>query len=328
MQQFRDILCMVEPQATSQPALERAIELATNSQASVTVAMVVGRSPMALGLPLSGFEPEDLQAKLEEAEAQWLETLIEPQRAQHRIEARVLVGSSPLEIVREVLRNDHDLVIKSPESNGWLGRLFASEDMQLLRKCPVPVWLENAGTQKPYKRILAAVDVADDHPPAELEVRRALNERVIELASSLAVSELAELHVVHAWDALGESTLRHRNFMGRPQAEVDAYVEQIHSRHARHLDELVQASSAKPGGRDVLDYLEPRLHLLKGSARKVIPELARELEIDCIVMGTVARTGIPGFIMGNTAETILQQIECSVLAIKPDGFETPVTLER
>ena len=45
-----------------------------------------------------------------------------------------------------------------------------------------------------------------------------------------------------------------------------------------------------------------------------------------IIMGTVGRTGIPGFIMGNTAETILNRIDCSVLAIKPDGFVTPVRL--
>jgi nucleotide-binding universal stress UspA family protein len=28
--------------------------------------------------------------------------------------------------------------------------------------------------------------------------------------------------------------------------------------------------------------------------------------------------------MGNTAESILQQVECSVLTVKPDGFVTPV----
>jgi hypothetical protein len=36
----------------------------------------------------------------------------------------------------------------------------------------------------------------------------------------------------------------------------------------------------------------------------------------------------PGFIIGNTAETILNQIDCSVLAIKPSGFATAVTLEE
>jgi nucleotide-binding universal stress UspA family protein len=45
-------------------------------------------------------------------------------------------------------------------------------------------------------------------------------------------------------------------------------------------------------------------------------------------MGTVARTGIRGFFMGNTAETILEQIDCSVLAIKPQEFVTPVTLDE
>ena len=44
-------------------------------------------------------------------------------------------------------------------------------------------------------------------------------------------------------------------------------------------------------------------------------------------MGTVGRTGIPGVIIGNTAEAILNRVTCSVLAVKPPDFETPVTLE-
>jgi nucleotide-binding universal stress UspA family protein len=77
----------------------------------------------------------------------------------------------------------------------------------------------------------------------------------------------------------------------------------------------------------MLDYLKPQTHLVKGLARKEIPALANQIEADMVVMGTVVRTGIPGFIMGNTAETILNQIDCSVLAIKPSGFVTPITLE-
>ena len=80
-------------------------------------------------------------------------------------------------------------------------------------------------------------------------------------------------------------------------------------------------------GKGAAEYLNPQIHLIKGGARKEIPELAEQLKADVIVMGTVARTGVPGFIMGNTAETILNQINCSVLAIKPSEFKTPVTLE-
>jgi nucleotide-binding universal stress UspA family protein len=58
-----------------------------------------------------------------------------------------------------------------------------------------------------------------------------------------------------------------------------------------------------------------------------IPALARKLGVDLVVMGTVGRGGIPGLLMGNTAEAILQQVDCSVLAIKPPGFVTSVALD-
>ena len=68
------------------------------------------------------------------------------------------------------------------------------------------------------------------------------------------------------------------------------------------------------------------LHVVKGHPERVVSELARELSVDLVVMGTVARTGIDGFFMGNTAESILAQIDCSVLTVKPPGFVSPVTL--
>ena len=45
------------------------------------------------------------------------------------------------------------------------------------------------------------------------------------------------------------------------------------------------------------------------------------------IVGAVARTGLSGFFMGNTAESILSQLDCSVLAVKPPGLVTPVSLE-
>ena len=70
------------------------------------------------------------------------------------------------------------------------------------------------------------------------------------------------------------------------------------------------------------------MHFLEGDAYEIIPELAEEKKVDLVVMGTVARTGLPGFFMGNTAESILNQLNCSVLAIKPEGFVSPVMLDQ
>jgi len=67
---------------------------------------------------------------------------------------------------------------------------------------------------------------------------------------------------------------------------------------------------------------------VEGWADKVIPEFAEQQHIDLIVMGTVSRTGIPGFFIGNMAEKILLKINCSVLAVKPDDFISPVQLDE
>jgi len=326
MRRFKNILCVVESENTCRRAIERSASLAMNNQARVTVATVIERIPEGVRLPEDGPTAGDLQAGSRDATGQWLESLIEPYHAQIEISSRVLVGTSFLEIIREVLRNDYDLVIKCPESQDWMDQFFAGDDMHLLRKCPRPVWLVKPEAHESYQRILAAVDVDDNYPEEELQTRQALNSLILEMAGALAVSEFAELHVAHAWKAIGESAMRHGAFIRQPEEKVDAYVEQERQHHAQLLENLMHEVRGKLGV-DAMNYVKPELHLLKGTALKEIPALAKRLDVDCIVMGTVARTGIRGFVMGNTAETILRQIDCSVLAIKPPGFVTPISLE-
>ena len=45
-------------------------------------------------------------------------------------------------------------------------------------------------------------------------------------------------------------------------------------------------------------------------------------------MGTMARAGLEGYLIGNTAETVLQRVLCFVLTVQPDGFVSPVVLDR
>jgi nucleotide-binding universal stress UspA family protein len=92
------------------------------------------------------------------------------------------------------------------------------------------------------------------------------------------------------------------------------------------MDRLTRTLSEQIGA-ETYKYLTPQVHLPMGSGQREIPALVKELKIDLVVMGTVSRTGIPGFIIGNTAETILDQLQCSVLVIKPSGFVSPVPKE-
>jgi len=319
---------VVEPGGKCQPVMERAVTLAENNQANLTVITVIQRITAGIGMPEGGPISAALQTAIVSDRKQMMETLIDPYQKLVEIQSKVLIGTSFLEIIREVLRHEHDIVIKTSGTQDWLNRLFGSDDVNLLRQCPCPVWIIKPGSLKPYRRILAAVDVDldDEGPPAELESRRALNRQILEMAYSLALSDFAELHVMHAWEAIGESAMRGA-FMHRPEEKIMAYVEQVRRHRKASLDRLMREMTSDLG-QDATDYLKPQTHLVMGLASKEIPALAKKIKASLVVMGTVARTGIPGFLMGNTAETILNQINCSVLAIKPPGFVTPVTLEE
>ena len=322
MKRFTDILCVITKPELSKSTLNRAVTLAENNQAKLTVIAVARHVSVGMGIPDGGPISADLQAAAVSACEQQLEQAVAAFLPRVKIKTMVLVGVPFIEIIREVLRNRHDLVVKACESMEWLNQRFGSEDMHLLRKCPCPVWLIKPSAPRTYRRVLAAVDVNDACPQDETESRQLLNQQIIELAASMAIADFAELNIVHAWEALGESEMR-GSFMRVPEEKVNAYVEQARLQHESSMEKLMR-KVANDLDQGALEYLNPEVLLVKGWARKVIPALAKRIEADLVVMGTVARTGIPGFIMGNTAESILSQLECSVLAIKPAAFATPV----
>ena len=60
--------------------------------------------------------------------------------------------------------------------------------------------------------------------------------------------------------------------------------------------------------------------LKRDVALKVLAnEFATDHNTDLLVVGTVARSGVAGRIIGNTAEAVLNQLPCSMLVVKPDS---------
>lgn len=48
------------------------------------------------------------------------------------------------------------------------------------------------------------MDVDDGYPPKELETHHRLNAQILEMATALAISESADLHVVSPWESVNE----------------------------------------------------------------------------------------------------------------------------
>lgn len=75
-------------------------------------------------------------------------------------------------------------------------------------------------------------------------------------------------------------------------------------------------------GKEIFEYITPKTIAIKGDPKETLPLYANEIDAKLVVMGAVARIGIAGLIIGNTAENTLYRLNQSVLAIKPKGFKT------
>lgn len=314
MKRFKNILLAAGGTGWEKSALQKAAALAGSNRARLTVVDVLEELPRDLRKLVAAVHLRDLQKLAVSERRKQLERLLAPfKRSGLQVSATVLVGKPFLEIIRSVLRNKHDLVVKAAhEDAGLKAMIFGSTDMHLMRKCPCPVWIIKPGDRAKTGGIMAAVD-----PDPFDRKRDALNARIMELASSLARMEGSEFHVVHAWKLYAE-----RMFVGRgglSYKEVEKLARMVRAEHQEWLGKLVE--------RYAPDTPPRRIHMLKGEADMLIPQAVKRDRIAVIVMGTVSRARIEGLLIGNTAEKILRQVDCSVLVVKPDGFVTPVKLK-
>ena len=319
MNRFQNILLVCDEEGVHDTVIDRAVWLAKKNRARVTVVDILDAAPgdiarMFAALP--GSRGRDFEFEVLGIRHARLSGIANAVKAQGIATTEcVLQGVPFVEIIRKVLRDGHDLVMKGAAGAGGAGLpFFASTDLHLLRKCPCPVWVMKTGDRPQFTRILAAVD-----PDPVSDQTQTLNTLIMDLATSLSSLDGSELHVVTVWKLEEEDTLRHSGFSHISETELDLLLEQRRVLSEVRLNDLLRGYSMNGSSRHV--------HLMKGSATEVIPDFADKQRIDLIVMGTVGRTGIRGLIIGNTAEAILGQVGCSVLAVKPPGFETPVRLD-
>lgn len=324
MKRFSNILLIVDEHTNYSAALKRGLELAATNEALLTVCAIVDTVPSDLRMSVIAITPQEVLDIAIAEKRDWLESIVHQSVAPKGAmpDMKILIGKPFITMIRQVLGNNHDLIIKCAEAdNGLKGMLFSSTDMHLMRKCPCPVWIIKPTEPHKYRRILAAVDQDPEEP-----VKDMLNRQILETCTSLAITENSEAHVVHVWNVFGEELLKTRSW-DFSEARFDALVAEEAGARKRWLGDLVEKYRTHSDTEDS-GTIDVHLHVIKGDARHVVADLARDLEADLVVMGTVARTGIAGFFMGNTAEDILTQLDCSVLTMKPPGFVSPVTLDE
>lgn len=218
--------------------------------------------------------------------------------------------------MRQVLRCRHDLLVKTMRPDDEDGGLrYGTTAALLLRHCPCPLMLVDPQQVGPFRRIVAAVDLAGD------EAEMTLNERIVDLGAAVADISGLPLDLLHAWYAFDGQVLRQRLDEGVYRMWVAA----LRSDYTNACQALAARRAAlmkrRPRGQVIGD-----VHLEEGVPAKVIPRFVNDESVQLLVMGSLARSGLGGYLIGNTAERIARQLPCSLLAIKSDTFVSPIGL--
>jgi universal stress protein E len=299
--ELNNILVVIDPTSgDSQPSLERATWLAKRANSAVELLLCEYNSALDGGYFFDGPAQQKARESLLENRKTWLNTLAQPLRdagISVSIEAR---WGKPLHtmILQRVNEVNPDLVLRDAHSHGLLQRLFLNNTCwQLIRQCPVPLWLVRDSEWK-GQRICAAVD-----PAHSSDSTAALDHLLVKSTAALAKMLGMQADYIHSYAPLPRTMV----FDTELVVAYDQYVERSAKHHSDAFEKLM------------VDYPNEKAnrHLLEGFPEETIPEFIKEHNIDLLVMGAVSRGNLENALIGNTAERVLEAVQTDLLVIKP-----------
>ncbi len=309
MKRFQNILVAPDTRLDHYSIVDEAAEVAAHNGASLTIVDVVPDFPWTVRLTMK--DHQHMAELMKEEKHEKLDVLVARIRDKGvNVEKKVLHGKTSVAIIREVMRSGHDLVFRTNKGKDSRRKgFFGNTGIRLLRKCPCAVWLVTPSRVK-FQHVLGCIDTS-----TEDELDAELNDKVFELAKSISRYHGGSFSIVHAWSVWNAGFLERR----MDPDEFSQMVKMNHDQIEMHLDKFLKQHGS--------DAHADNVHLIEGEPADAIHGFARNNDVDLVVMGTVARSGVSGMVMGNTAEQILSRVECSVLALKPSSFVSPIRIE-
>lgn len=279
------LMAIIDPTSSEQTALERATRLAVDGKGSVHAfcCTYLGEEEMA------DF-PSRKDAKHQELERvqNWLDQLAKPIVDQGvSVTTEVYWNENWYDSAcHAAARNGASLIVKNSEPHGTLARkLSRTSDYTLLRYAPCPVLLTKTSDDWINGRILAALAVDKQDPEHEL-----LNNAIVAEAQRLTRTTGFDLHLVAAH---------------HERADMAAVLN-ILADEDRSFEDVLAERYGVPAG---------HVHIKEASAKEAILETVKEVSADVLVMGTIARKGLRGALIGNTAEKVLDELDIDILTV-------------
>jgi len=299
--QLNQLLVVIDPTSKeSQPALQRAQWLALKSQAKVELLICDYHSALDNTLFGDHSAQHKARAALLAEHLNWLEELAQPLREQGtKVTTQVRWGKVLYqEIIAHAKALKPDVLLRNATTHGLFQRLFFSNtSWQLIRFCPLPVWLVR-DTPWNGNKLAAALD-----PTHTDDKAASLDHQLIKTTQALAETLGMQANYVHSYNTLPSMY----TFEAEVVISYDVYLKSIAELHEQSFNTLLD------------DYAidNEQRKLLSGAPEHAIPQYINSQSIDLLVMGAISRSQVENALIGNTAERILENSTCDLLVVKP-----------
>lgn len=315
MSEIKNILSVVDPTVKAQPAMHRAAWLAKATGANLELLVCYYNEYLSGERLFDSPSLAKARAEVLERERDRLEELAQPLRDDGVVVKTTSVWDHPLYegVVRYAMDSKADIVFKDTHHHSAVTRaILSNTDWNLIRTCPVPLWLVKPRDISATATFVAAIDPMNEHDkPA------ALDDEILQISKQLAGSMDGEVHAFHSYDpriAVATATANAYIPVSLPLDEIE---QQMHEDHQKRFGEITSFH----------EIGDDHAHLKPGLAHEELPALANQLDADVVVMGAVARNRLKRLFIGATAERTLEHLPCDLLIVKPDWFHTPVEAE-
>lgn len=314
MKEMNKILSVVDPTVEEQPAMLRAAWFAQKTGAELELLICYYNEYLSGDRLFDSPSLEKARAEVIANHERHLETFAEPLRKDGIVVRTSAVWDHPLYegIVRRAVQSEADIIFKDTHHHSAATRAFLTNtDWNLIRTCPVPLWLVKPRAMDESPVIVAAIDPMNQHDkPA------ALDDEILNLSKFVGKNTGGDVHAFHSYDpriAVATATANAYIPVSLPFDEIE---QQMHDDHQKRFNEITSFHGVT----------EEHSHLVAGLAHEELPAIADELDADLVVMGAVARNRWKRLFIGATAERTLEHLPCDLVIVKPDWFQTPVEL--
>jgi universal stress protein E len=292
------ILVVFNPYHDDQPAFDRACFLAQKMQASILLVSCIYDETYDMTNFLTTEQRVDMKSALLNGQKKAMEAYISKCETAD-IEVKAVWHKSLYRGVIDVASHEHcDLIVKSCKQHKKLAhKLFTPNDWHLLRYSPVNVLMVKDHDWPKKGNIVAAISIDTNDKMYNL-----LSERVTKISCDLAALVDGSVHLANTYAGAPLHVV-----IEVPSFDPMEYNQDVQAKHDKEVKAI-----AKQQGLDA-----DRVHVSEGLPEDIIPQLCEQLDAELLVLGSVGRRGISAALLGNTAEHIIDKVNCDTLVIKP-----------